>query len=198
LADLEVYYAHYQQREPHVQRFETFTDYQAESWPHPRRIVAKIEINRHGTNRRFVVTTLTGSPQAIYQDCYVQRGNVPERPLGELKNGLHADRLSCHRFCANAFRLLEHVTAYALVVLFREAAADVPAVATATVSTLRQRLWKVGALVRVSARRIWFALSETWPCWQLWVEVTTAVHQFVASLRPSGGSGPPHAAVLPM
>lgn len=198
LADLEVYFAHYHQREPHVQRFEAFADYQAESWSRPRRIVAKIESNRHGSNRRFVVTTLTGPPQDIYQDIYIPRGNVPERPIGELKNGLQADRLSCHRFCANAFRLLEHLTAYALVVLFREAAADVPAVATATVSTLRQRLWKVGAWVRVTARRIWFALSETWPCWDLWLQVSTAVHRFVAPLRPTGGSGPPRAEALLM
>jgi len=198
LADLELYYAHYGYRDPHVQRFEAFEDYQAQGWSRPRRIIAKIEINRHGTNRRFVVTNLSGQPQGLYHGCYVERGDVPERPIGELKNGLQADRLSCHHFCANAFRLLEHVVAYALVVLFREAAAALPEVATAEVGTLRQRLWKVGAVVRVSARRIWFHLSETWPQWDLWVRVEAAVNQFVRQLLSGAASGPPAVAVLPM
>jgi len=106
LADLETYYAFYQQREPAVQRFEVLEDYQADSWSRPRRIVGKIEINRHGSNRRFVVTNLSGQGQGIYHGFYVQRGDVPERPIGELKNGLHMDRLSFHRFRANGLKLL--------------------------------------------------------------------------------------------
>src|SRR5205807_1665810 len=89
-------------REPEVQRFEVIEDYQAESWLRPRRIIAKIELNRLGDNRRFVVTNLSGHPQGIYHGIYVQRGAVPEKPIGELKNGLAADRLSFHRFRANA------------------------------------------------------------------------------------------------
>lgn len=161
LADLELYYNFYSPREPHMQRFESIADYQAEDWSRPRRIVAKLEINRHGVNRRFTVTNLDLPPREVYRDVYVQRGDVPESPIGELKNGLQADRLSCHGFTANSMRLLEHVVAYALVVLFRAAAAAVPEVATAEVGTLRQLLWKVGAVVRTSARRIWFDLSQT-------------------------------------
>src|SRR5262249_49149118 len=67
LADLETYYHWYQQREPHAQRFEAIADYQMGSWPHPRRIVVNLEINRLGTNRRFVVTNMPGSPQEVYQ-----------------------------------------------------------------------------------------------------------------------------------
>src|SRR5207248_2904287 len=163
LADLELYYAFYGSREPVVQRFEAIPDYQAESWPHPRRIVAKIEITPQGSQRRFVVTNQEEPPAAVYRDFYVQRGGVPEHPIGEMKNGLGADRLSACGFCANAFRLLVHTLAYAIVVLFREAAAAVPEVATATVSTLRQRLWKVGAVVVTGVRRIHFHLCESWP-----------------------------------
>jgi len=184
LHDLETYYAFYQHREPEVQRFEVIEDYQAESWSRPRRIVAKIEINRHGTNRRFVVTNLSGQPQGIYHGFYVQRGDVPERPIGELKNGLHMDRLSFHRFRANGLRLLEHTLAYALVVLHREATAAIPEVAQAEVNTLRQRLWKVGALVETSVRRIRFHFSETWPGRDLFIRVYQAVRHFVQSLRP--------------
>jgi hypothetical protein len=190
LADLETYYGFYQHREPHVQRFEVIEDYQAEKWPRPRRIVAKIEINRQGVNRRFVVTNLSGSGQGIYQGFYVKRGAVPEKPIGELKNGLHMDRLSFHRFRANGLKLLEFTLAYALVVLHREATAAIPEVAKAEVSTLRQKLWKVGAIVKISVRRIWFHISETWPHRALFVRVYQAVQQFIQSLRPEAAAVP--------
>ncbi len=109
---------------------------------------------------------------------------MPERPIGELKNGLHMDRLSFHRFRANGLRLLEHTLAYALVVLHREATAAIPEVAQAEVNTLRQRLWKVGALVETSVRRIRFHFSETWPGRDLFIRVYQAVRHFVQSLRP--------------
>jgi hypothetical protein len=191
LADLELYYTWYSHREEHVQRFEWIDDYQAESWTRCRRIIAKIEINRHGTNRRFVVTNLSGNPQGIYHGFYVERGDVPERPIGELKNGLQADRLSCHGFSANALRLLEHTVAYALVVLFREATAAIPEVATAEVATLRQRLWKIGAVVTTSARHIWFHLSETWPHWDLWERVQAALTSFLQRLQQPRGAPEP-------
>jgi hypothetical protein len=183
LADLEVYYAFYQHRETTVQRFEELTDYQAESWPQPRRIVAKIEITPRGSQRRFVVHNLPEAPEQVYRGFYVKRGEVPEHPIGEMKNGLKADRLSACSFSANAFRLLVHTLAYAIVVLFREAVAGVPELATATVSTLRQRLWKIGAVVLTGVRRIWLRVSETWPCRALWVRVLEAVQRFVAQVR---------------
>lgn len=179
LADLELYHHCYRHREPVAQRFESLGDYQAEGWPHPRRIVAKIEVTPQGSQRRFVVTNHTEPPAEVYRDFYVQRGKVPEQPIGEMKNGLQADRLSACGFCANAFRLLVHTLAYAVVVLFREAVAAVPEVATASVSTLRQRLWKIGAVVVTTARRVWFHLSETWPLRELWGRVLAAVHGFV-------------------
>jgi hypothetical protein len=191
LSDLQTYYAFYQHREPEVQRFEVIEDYQAEGWSRPRRIVAKIEINRHGVNRRFVVTNLSGHGQGIYHGVYVQRGDVPERPIGELKNGLQMDRLSFHRFRANGLKLLEHTLAYALVVLHREATATIPEIAKAEVSTLRQKLWKVGAVVKTSVRRIWFHFSETWPHQQLFIQVHGAVRQFVESLRTQVAAVPP-------
>jgi hypothetical protein len=181
LADLELYYHFYGYREPHVQRFEEIRDYRADSWPHPRRVVAKIEITPQGSQRRFVVSNRAGTPAALYRGCYVRRGEVPEQPIGEMKNGLRADRLSACGFSANAFRLLVHTLAYAVVVLFREAAAAVPEVATATVSTLRQQLWKVGAVVVTSARRIWLHVSEVWPNRGLWLRAQAAVAAFVAA-----------------
>jgi len=197
LRDLQTYYAFYQQRETAVQRFEVLEDYQADSWSRPRRIVAKIEINRYGTNRRFVVTNLSGDGQGIYHGFYVQRGDVPERPIGELKNGLHMDRLSFHRFRANGLKLLEHTLAYALVVLHREATASIPEIAQAEVNTLRQHLWKVGAVVKTSVRRIWFHVSTSWPNRRLFERVYVAVQQFLASLRREV-SVLPNAGLLPL
>src|SRR5271154_1276101 len=105
LADLQLYHHFYQHREPHVQRFESIRDYQADSWPSPRRIVAKLEVTPQGSQRRFVVTDLEAPAAEVYRDFYVQRGEVPEQPIGEMKNGLQADRLSACGFCANSFRL---------------------------------------------------------------------------------------------
>jgi hypothetical protein len=198
LSDLEIYYHWYQHREPHVQRFEVIEDYQAGGWSRPRRIVVKLEINRSGTNRRFVVTNLTGHPRGIYRGFYVQRGDVPEKPIGELKNGLSADRLSFHRFRANALKLLEHTLAYALVVLHREATAALPEVACAEVNTLRLRLWKVAAVVKTSVRRIWFHVSATWPFRDLWLQVEQALRQFVADVQAARRVWPASAAALPM
>lgn len=198
LADVELYYRCYGRCDPHVQRFEEIRDYQAGSWPHPRRVIAKIEIHAQGSQRRFVVTNRAGSAEELYRDCYVQRGAVPEQPIGEMKNGLRSERLSACGFCANAFRLLVHTLAYAVVVLFREATAAVPEVATATVSTLRQRLWKVGAVVETSARRISLHVSASWPGRDVWRRVQAAVAAFVAALRVGPRASPVACAELLM
>jgi hypothetical protein len=184
LSDLELYYRLYGRRrgEP-VQRFEEVRGYQAGSWPYPRRVIAKVEVTPSGSQRRFVVTNRGEHPEAIYRGLYVRRGAVPEQPIGEMKNGLRCDRLSSCGFCANALRLLVHALAYAIVVLFREAAAGVEEVATASVGTLRQRLWKVGAVVVTSARRVGLHLSATWPYRGVWQRVHEAVQGFVARRR---------------
>lgn len=180
LDDLELYYRLYGRRrgEP-VQRFEEVRGYQAGSWPYPRRVIAKVEVTPSGSQRRFVVTNRVARPEVIYRAVYVQRGAVPEQPIGEMKNGLRCERLSSCGFCANALRLLVHALAYAIVVLFREAAAGVEEVAVASVGALRQRLWKVGAVVVTSARRVWLHLSATWPYRGVWERVHEAVQRFV-------------------
>jgi hypothetical protein len=189
LWELELYYHFYGRREPHVQRFEVIEDYQAESWSRPRRVVCKLECTPQGSQRRFVVTNLSGQPAGIYRGFYVERGEVPEQPIGELKNGLDAGRLSAHGFRANAYRLLLHVVAYGLVVLLREAAARLPEVASATVSTLRSRLWKVGAWVEQEAERTWFHVAASWPERELWERVQAAVEEFAAAVVGSEAAG---------
>ena len=145
-----------------------------------------------GSNRRFVVTNLEGSPVEIYHGFYVQRGNVSERPIGQLKNGLGADRLSSPRFLANAWKLQCHVLAYAIYVLFQEANASVPEVAGKEVATLRQQLFKAGAIVETSVRRIWIHFSGHWPRRSLFVRICEAGDRYLAGflLEPTV-TGPP-------
>lgn len=166
------------------QLFHAFEDYQAGSWSHPRRIVTKVEITRTGgPNTRFVVTNLDGHPADIYRGFYTQRGRVPERPIGELKNGLSADRLSSHRFLANAQKLMTHVLAYLLFALYREANAETPELATMEVGTARARVFKVGALVQATHRRIWFHISSYWPGRPLLIAAVEAVQRYIDRLR---------------
>ena len=175
--------AHAELHEEPCCRFTQFEDYRAESWSRPRRIIAKCEVTAQGgPNRRFVVTNLTDRPDAVYHGLYVKRGNYPERGIQELKHGLQMDRLSSHRFFANAFTLQCHVLAYALWVLFREANAEVPEIAKCQLQTVRPKLFKVGALTQISVRRIWFRISATWPDRDLFARVCGAVTGFTSRL----------------
>ena len=89
-----------------MQRFQDIRDYQAGTGNHPRRVIAKSEVTAQGgVNRRFVITNLEECPQHIYCNVYVRRGDSPERAIQELKHGLSLDRLSSHRFLANAFAM---------------------------------------------------------------------------------------------
>lgn len=169
--------------------FHVFDDYQAESWSGPRRVIAKLEITATGgTNRRFVVTNMTDDARSVYEDFYCRRGDVPERPIGELKNGLGMGRLSSPRFLANAQKMLYHVLAYALWALFREANAHTPELAKAEVQTARPRLFKAGAVVKTSVRRIWFHISSTWPGRDVFQRACEAAARFAGEVRAAAAA----------
>lgn len=195
LAEVELLHNFYGYREPHMQRFEQITDYQAGSWPQPRRVVVKVEVMPAGSQRRYVVTNLAEPARQLYQEFYVQRGAVPEQPIGELKNGLKADRLSGSRFCGNALKMLVAVVAYALVVLFREASASVQGVGNADVQSLRDTLWKVPAELVQEAGRVRLSLPRDWPYRQTWEQTLRAVGQHTQRLaevgQPPGSPGQP-------
>jgi hypothetical protein len=143
------------------QRLFTSFSYQADSWDKPRRIIAKVEYTHLGANQRFVVTNLSRNPQFVYDDLYVLRGDVENR-IKELKLEIKADRLSCHRFLANQFRLLLHTVAYCLFWLLRHHLKGTE-LATAQVNTLRLKLLKIGARIRETSRRIWVHLASGYP-----------------------------------
>ena len=102
-------------------------DYQAATWAELRWVVVKCEANAQGTNRRAIVTNRSGArvlPAAAY-DEYAERGESENRNK-ELKRGLCADRLSCHRFMANYFRLYQHCLAANLLARLRDVVARPP------------------------------------------------------------------------
>lgn len=136
--------------------------YAAASWTHPRRLVMKAEWLPQGANPRFVLTNLDWPPQQVYDHFYVQRGCDSEHRIKELKLGLKADRLSCHRFMANQFRLLLTQAAYILMLAIRQAAAGTQ-LAQAQIERLRLLLIKTAARVRVSARRVLVELAAYCP-----------------------------------
>src|SRR5215475_960843 len=143
--------------------------HRARSWNKRRRIVVKIEVGPLGTNVRFVITNRPGRAEQIY-DGYDDRGECENR-IKEFKRDLSADRLSCHSYRANAFRLKLHALAYQLLVLFRLHALRTTDLAHARLETLRLKLFKVGARFKSTARHFWFHLSSSWPGRDLFVEI---------------------------
>jgi len=144
--------------------------HRARSWSHQRRICYKAEHTVAGTNLRFLITNCSG-PAATVFAFYNDRGECENR-IEEFKNGFRADRLSCHRFLANAFRLLLHGFAYNLVNLFR---LQLPQPwRSAQIETLRARLFKLGARVRQTARCIRIHLATGWPFQSLFRDAALA------------------------
>ncbi len=151
--------------------------YQAGSWEKPRRILYKVEVNAQGTNRRFVVTNLPGLPAHLLP-LYNDRGTA-EGFIDQFKNQLSCDRLSCHRFLANAFRLLMTALAYNLLVTYRRQLAGTE-LESASVETIRSRLLKIGARLHQTVRRFWVYLASGFP----FRELLTKLLQRIARLHP--------------
>ena len=154
--------------------------HQAGSWAHARRVVFKAEALEHGPNTRFVVTTRTAAPLAVY-DWYVDRGQA-ENWIKDLKNALQADRLSDHRFWANAFRLLLHAAAYWLLDTVRGWLAPLPELAHAQFDTLRLRVLKIGGWIEELVESVatdWLLhLSAHHPAVHLWPHLARATRAY--------------------
>lgn len=153
----------------------TVLNYAADSWTRLRRVVVRAEYNRFwGANPRFVVTNLKGDPEVLYE-LYCLRGRC-ENYIKDLKNALAADRLSCHRYEANMFRLLLHAAAYRLLWEVRCRAGEIsPQLGKMQFDTLRLKLLKVAALVRRSRRRIWIQLPRSFVHASLFARVATGL-----------------------
>jgi hypothetical protein len=135
--------------------------YQADSWDRKRRIVAKVEVSDRGLNRRFVVTNRQDLMAGEIYDHYIGRGQC-ENFVKAFKKDLAMDRLSCHRFLANQFRLFVHALAYVLILRLRDYLYGTHW-HNLEIETLRRRLFKIGARVRETSRRIWVHLASSYP-----------------------------------
>lgn len=138
-------------------------EYKARSWPHQRHVVTRAECTTLGDDLRFVVTNLADFPARVLYEQYCQRG-AAENCIKDLKNALHADRLSCSTFVANFFRLFLYSAAYRLMNALRQEVAEVsPQLGRKQMDTLRLRLLKVAAIVTQSVRRILLRLPAVFP-----------------------------------
>ena len=170
-------------RQPH-RVFAEF-EYAAQSWDRARRVIGKAEHLPGGTdgkaNPRFVVTNLAGDARPLYEDVYCQRGEAENR-IKEQQLMLFADRTSCHRFVANQFRVLLAAAAYVLVSHLRRVGLAGTDHATATVQTIRLKLFKVGAWVRKSVRRWAVRIAGGYP----WADLFATVAARMRVVRVAG------------
>lgn len=155
------------------------TRYAAKSWKkRKRRVIIKAEVVRHEgreakDNARFVITNLKGSSRHLYKKVYCYRGDIENR-IKELHHGMEIDRTSCTDFLANQLRVLLTAAAY---VLFQELrlSAGGGEYARAQVSTLRERLLKLGVWVEQSVRRVVLHLPESFAYLKSWMRIARSV-----------------------
>jgi hypothetical protein len=145
-----------------ARRFKELLYRTRKSWSCMRRVVAKAEHTGDKANPRFIVTTLTMqelSARELYEDVYCARGECENR-IKEAQLDLFADRLSAATFRANQLRLWLASAAYVLMHALRRIGLAGTALAQACANTIRLKLLKIGAVVRVSVRRVKLAMSE--------------------------------------
>ena len=141
----------------------TETRYAAKSWPHQRRVVARIEATLKGLDTRYVVTNIAhGSAEWIYSDVYCARGQA-ENLIKRHKGQLASDRTSCRSPLANQMRLILHTAAYWLVRAIRDVIPDTQPLASSEFSTIRLRLFKIAVRIRETASRIRLAFASNCP-----------------------------------
>jgi hypothetical protein len=148
-----------------ARRFKDLTWSTLDSWSRSRRVVAKAEWTGDAANPRFVITLLTRAEHEarhLYEAVYCARGDMENR-IKECQLDLFADRTSAQTMRANQLRLWFAAMAYILVCALRRIALRHTQFAEATCGTIRLKLFKIGALVRVSVRRIKIAMASAYP-----------------------------------
>jgi hypothetical protein len=172
--------------------FHEFASRTLDSWSQPRRVVGKAEHLAKGPNPRFVVTSLTAAARAgpaLYEQEYCGRGDLENR-IKEQQLMLFASRVSCQTMRANPVRLCLATVAYVLLRALREHGLAQTELAQAQVETIRARLLKVGAVLRVRVRRVAVSLSEAYPLRAVFVRVWERLSALAVPPRPAVvGSG---------
>jgi hypothetical protein len=141
-------------------------------WDRERRVVAKAEHIDGKENPRFVVTSLTSEEwpaQALYEELYCGRGDMENRIKEQFS--LFADRVSAETMRANQMRLYLSTMAYILISGLRRLGLKATELAQAQVSTIRTKLLKIGAQIRVTVRKVWVSMASSYPWQDLYQQV---------------------------
>lgn len=171
-AELEQAAEQYRQTGRAARVFKEFSYQTRESWSRVRRVIAKAEHLEKGANPRFVVTSLAaeGWPaQALYEDLYCARGEMENRIKEQLM--LFADRTSTAFLRSNQIRLYFSSVAYLLLQALRRLGLKGTELAQAQCATMRLKLLKIGALIRITVRRVWVSLAGGYPYVDLFRQV---------------------------
>jgi DDE family transposase len=160
--------------------FRDFSYRTRKSWSCQRRVIGKAEHLAKGANPRFIVTSLAAeswAAAALYEQMYCARGEMENR-IKEQQLCLFADRTSSHGLASNQLRLWFSSVAYILLNELRRLGLQGTELARARCDTIRTKLLKIGAQVRVTVRRVWVHLASSYP-------YATLFTQIVGSLRAS-------------
>ena len=148
-----------------ARRFKDFAYQTRKSWSQARRVVGKAEHLPKGPNSRFVVTSLSVQQyegRSLYEDLYCGRGEMENR-IKEQQLMLFADRTSADDMRANQIRLYFSSISYVLLSAMRRIGLAETPFERAQCSTIRLKLLKIGALVRITVRKIWISFSQSYP-----------------------------------
>jgi hypothetical protein len=152
--------------------FKEFSYQTRESWSRARRVVAKAEHLEKGSNPRFVVTSLPAEAWAsrrLYEELYCARGEMENRLKEQLM--LFADRTSTAWLRSNQIRLYFSSVAYVLMEALRRLGLKQTDLAQAECRTIRLKLLKIGALIRITVRRVWVSMAGGYPYQSLFAQV---------------------------
>jgi hypothetical protein len=141
-------------------------------WDRERRVAAKAEHIDGKENPRFVVTSLRRdqwAAQALYEELYCSRGDMENRIKEQFS--LFADRVSTETMRGNQMRLYLSAMAYILVSGLRRLGLQATELAEAQVSTIRTKLLKIGAQIRVTVRKVWVSMASSYPWQDLYQQV---------------------------
>jgi hypothetical protein len=162
--EMEEAKAQYQETGRAARRFKEFVYQTRESWSCARRVVAKAEHLEKGENPRFVVTSLSTEAwpaQALYEEQYCARGDMENRIKEQLM--LFSDRTSTHYLRSNQLRLYFSSVAYVLLQMLRRLGLEGTELAQAQCSSIRLKVLKIGALIRITVRKVWVSLASGYP-----------------------------------
>ncbi|MET0961817.1 MAG: transposase, partial [Noviherbaspirillum sp.] len=149
-------------------------DYAARSWDRERHVIARLEHDARGANPRFVVTSLHGDWDALYEQLYCARGEAENR-IKEAQLDLFGRRASCHKFQGNQLRLLLAGLAYTLMINLRRLALHGTELKRACTATIRVKLLKIGAAVVRNTRRVRVLLASQHPLKHVFLSAARAM-----------------------